>query len=101
VATVGISVEQLVCNKDNPCNREWCTVAVSDRKAHMQIAVHCARCGLEIGMQAYVSYGKAGFEHIDYGSLEPVDYYGGEYDGEEYCDECYYDLTTAEEEEIV
>jgi hypothetical protein len=43
--------------------------------------------------------GEYGDDHIDYGELERGDDYGGEYDGEDYCDECYDELVREEDED--
>jgi hypothetical protein len=52
--------------------------------------VRCALCGAIIGSRRDVVYGgEYGDDHVDYGELESDEGYGGEYDGEDYCDECY------------
>jgi hypothetical protein len=60
--------------------------------------VKCARCGAVIGTREEYTYGgEYGEDRTDYGEINPGDWYGGEYDGDEYCDECYSELVTAEE----
>jgi hypothetical protein len=57
----------------------------------------CARCGTGIGTREEWSYGGAGGEdYTDCGEIDPNEFYGGEYDGDSYCDECYDELTAEE-----
>jgi hypothetical protein len=64
------------------------------------VIVRCARCNAVIGSRRdFVYGGKYGDDHIDYGELERGEDYGGEYDGEDYCDECYDELVREEDED--
>jgi hypothetical protein len=61
------------------------------------VIIRCGRCGAVIGSRRDIVYGgEYGDDHIDYGDLKPGDNYGGEYDGEDYCDECFDELVRAE-----
>jgi hypothetical protein len=53
------------------------------------VIVRCARCGRVVGSAESYSYGgPEGEDHLDYKDLKPLENYGGEYDGEDYCEEC-------------
>jgi hypothetical protein len=64
------------------------------------MTVRCALCGVVVGTAApYAWGGPLGEDHLDYGELRPRENYGGEYDGQDYCDECYDGLVWAEADE--
>jgi hypothetical protein len=65
------------------------------------IPVYCATCGIQIGIQKDIVYGQEGYEHIDYGEVQPNEDYGGEYEGHHYCDECYSRAASKEDAEAV
>jgi hypothetical protein len=61
-------------------------------------AVKCARCGIVIGKREEHTYGgRCGEDHTDYGEVIPNEHYGGEYDFDHYCGDCYEDLVLTEE----
>jgi hypothetical protein len=64
------------------------------------VIVRCPRCGIVIGScREYTYGGERGDDHTDYGDINPTEYYGGEYAGEDYCDECLVEVLKEEEEE--
>jgi hypothetical protein len=64
------------------------------------MTVYCEKCGKVIGDAKEITYGGVdNDDHIDYEETEPNDYYGGEYLGNEYCEDCLCDLESEEEYE--
>jgi hypothetical protein len=62
------------------------------------MTVYCEKCGKIIGNAKDITYGGPNNDdHTDYGETEPNEYYGGEYLGEEYCEDCLYDLEMTED----
>jgi hypothetical protein len=59
----------------------------------MKIPERCT-CGEIIGVREYITYGgERNDDHIDYGEVEPNDRYGGEYEGQCYCERHYDEIT--------
>jgi hypothetical protein len=62
--------------------------------------IRCARCGRSVGSVESYSYGGAhGEDHIDYNEPDYFENYGGDRDGDSYCDGCFHDEPDDDEEQ--
>jgi hypothetical protein len=64
------------------------------------VTIRCARCGRVIGSYREIVYGgEYGDDYCDYGEPEWEENYGGDFDGDSYCEDCYGGLEDAGEED--
>jgi hypothetical protein len=53
------------------------------------VIIRCGRCGRPVGSVESYSYGGPdGEDHVDYGKPEYFENYGGDHDGDGYCEDC-------------